>query len=263
MAEAVVAFPTAKRGAPAPDDAPFVGPPDPAQAYRALRERVGAARAPAFWPAMPPKPRLSLAERAGLVRIVETIPGACGETEMSAVMEAMRHAPAGDVVEIGVGAGRAAALFAWLAGRYDIGRMLCVDPWAGGAEADDALAIFELNLAPLAQGRLNYLRATAGEAAAHYGPGFHAITDAFGTTAYAGKIAVLHLNVARSARAADADSAAWTAHVAPGGWVIFDDQHWVFGDGVRRVADAFREANADRIACHFTAGPAHFIQLKR
>ena len=135
MGETVLAFPAAaQRGAALAEDAPFVGPPDPGVAYRALRERVAAARPPAFWPAMPPKPRLSLAERAGLVRIVETIPGACGEIEMSAVMEAMRHAPGGDVVQIGVGAGRAAALFACLAGRYDIGRMLCVDPWAGGPE---------------------------------------------------------------------------------------------------------------------------------
>jgi hypothetical protein len=264
MAEAVLAFPAAPpRGVLAPDDAPFVGPSDPVLACRALRDRVAAARAPAFGPAMPAKPRLSLAERAGLVRIVETIPGACGEAEMSAVMEAMRHAPAGDVVQIGVGAGRAAALFAWLAGRYDIGRTLCIDPWAGGAEADDALAIFEISLTPLAQGRLNYRRATAAQAAADYGPGFQATTEAFGTTTYTGRIAVLHLNVARSAAEAAADCAAWTPHVAPGGWVIFDDQDWVFGDGVRHLAAGFREANAARIACCFAAGPAHFIQLKR
>jgi len=262
MGEAVLAFPAAApRGAAQAEDAPFVGPPDPSLAYRALRERVASARAPAFWPAMPPKPRLSLAERAGLVRIVETIPGACGEIEMSAVMEAMRHAPMGDVVQIGVGAGRAAALFAWLAGRYDIGRMLCVDPWAGGPEADDALATFEINLAPLAQGRLNYVRATAAEAASRYGAGFQASTEAFGTTTYAGKIAVLHLNIDRVTTEAGAD--AWTARLASAGWVIFDDQEWVFGDGPRRLAEGFQAANASRIACHFTAGPAHLIQLKR
>jgi SAM-dependent methyltransferase len=262
MGQAVLAFPAAPAG-PRSDDAPFLGPPDPAEAYRALRERVAAARAPAFWPAVPPKPRLSLAERAGLVRIVETIPGACGEMEMSAVIEAMRHAPDGDVVEIGVGAGRAAALFAWLAGRYDVGHTLCVDPWSGGPESDDALAIFELNLAPLAQGRLNYLRAAPLAAATAYGPDFTVTTEAFGTTAYAGRIAVLHLNVARAETEAEAECAAWTPHLAPAGWVIFDDPAWVFGDAVRRRAEAFLASNAARIACHFTAGPAHFIELKR
>ena len=35
-------------------------------AYRALRERVGALKAPRFWPAAPGKPALTLLERAGL-----------------------------------------------------------------------------------------------------------------------------------------------------------------------------------------------------
>ena len=65
---------------------------DDERAYRNLRDRLAATRSPCFWPALPGKPRLSALESAGLVRLVDTIPGMCGEEKIVAVMEAMRHA---------------------------------------------------------------------------------------------------------------------------------------------------------------------------
>jgi len=215
---------------------------------------------------------------AGLLRLVDSIPGPCGEPKMVAVMEAMRHAPAGDVVEIGSWWGRSAALFGWLARHYSIGNLLCVDPWRGdalvqgeamvdaasaGLDAQEALRIFEINLAPLAQGGLNYIHASSKEAATRYGPGVTVTTEAFGATTYTGRIAVLHIDGNHAEPEVAADCALWTAHVVPGGWIIFDDYEWAFGDGVRRVADAFVEANAQRTAARFEAGSALFLQLKR
>ena len=74
-------------------------------------------------------------------------------------------APPGDVVEIGSWWGRSAALLVWLARRYDIGPVLCVDPWdeacmdqgnalldqtSADLDTEEALRMFEINLAPLA-----------------------------------------------------------------------------------------------------------------
>jgi hypothetical protein len=248
------------------------------QAYRSLAQRVGAARAPCFWPAMPGKKALSPLERAGLVRLVDSIPGPCGEAKMVAVMEAMRHAPAGDVVEIGSWWGRSAALLVWLARRYDIGNVLCIDPWdsealrqgeaipdaAGDAmDMDQALRIFELNLAPLAEGRLNYLRARSAHVATLYGEGLKVSTEAFGDTGYQGQIAFLHIDGNHAEPEVARDCELWTPHVAPGGWIVFDDYIWAFGDGPRRVADAFVAREQARIAATFQAGPALFVQLKR
>jgi hypothetical protein len=253
-------------------------PQDSERAYRALRERVASARLPAFWPAAPPKPRLSLVERAGLVRLIDTIPGMCGEPKMHALMEAMRHAPAGDVVEIGAWWGRSAALLVWLARRYDVGNVLCIDPWRpdfmtqGDAlldstsvelDTEEALRMFEINLAPLADGRLNYLRMGAAEAAPRYLPGLTVTTEAFGATEYAGAIALLHIDGNHAEAHVAEDTALWAPHVAPGGWIVFDDYEWAFGDGPRKVADAFVRDNADRIAAVFQAGPALFVQLAR
>ncbi len=253
-------------------------PQDSERAYRALRERVAAAKAPSFWPAFPPKPPLSLVERAGLVRLVDTIPGMCAEAKMQAVIEVMRHAPNGDIVEIGAWWGRSAALLVWLAGRYEIGKVLCIDPWAEDAmvqgdelldktsaelDTEEARRMFEINLAPLAGGRLNYLQARAEDVATRYGPGLTARTDAFGETRYEGVIALLHIDGNHAEAHVARDTDLWTPHVAPGGWIVFDDYEWAFGNGPRQVADAFVGRRASQIAAVFQAGPALFVQLKR
>jgi len=253
-------------------------PQDNTRIYRELRERIAAQPPPRFWPALPPKPAMSALERAGLVRLVETIPGMCAEPKMLAVMEVMRHAPPGDVVEIGSWWGRSAALLVWLARRYRVGKLLCVDPWrvenlmqgtplvdaaAAQHDADEALRIFEINLAPLAQGDLNYMRAPSAEAAQRYAPGLSVTTEAFGQVSYEGRIAVLHIDGNHSEREVRRDVEGWTPHVAPGGWIVFDDYEWAFGDGPQVVADAWIAANEGRIATRFKAGVALFVQLKR
>jgi hypothetical protein len=253
-------------------------PQDNEQAYRDLVARLDGLKAPAFWPAFPGKPPLSRLERNGLVRLVHSIPGMCGEAKMLAVVEAMRHAPAGDVVEIGSWWGRSAALLVWLARRYEVGAVLCIDPWtntdlvqgeamvdAAGEEVDmdEAMRIFEINLAPLAGRELNYLRARSDAAARLYGPGMTVRSEAFGETAYAGQISFLHIDGNHSEPEAARDCALWAPHVAPGGWICFDDYDWAFGDGPRVVADRFVAEHAARISTRFQAGPSLFVQLKR
>jgi hypothetical protein len=252
-------------------------PQDHEQAYRALQTRMAADSPAVFTPAFPPQTPLTLLEKSGLVRLMNTIPGMCAEEKALAVIEIMRHAPKGDVVEIGSWWGRSAALFVWLAGRYDIGKVLSVDPWISDAmpqgdalldrtsaelDTEQALRMFEINLAPLAGDRLNYLRARAEDAAALYGPGLMVRTESFGETRYEGAIAVLHIDGNHAEHHAALDTALWTPHVRPGGWIIFDDYEWAFGDGPRKVADAYLEANRARIAAVFQAGPALFVQLR-
>ena len=252
-------------------------PQDYEQAYRALRDRVAAARPPRFASAFPPKAALSPLETAGLIRLMNTIPGMCAEEKAHAVIEVMRHAPAGDIVEIGSWWGRSAALFAWLADRYAVGKVLCVDPWISEAltqgdtlvdkasatlDTEEALRMFEINLAPLAAARLNYLRAHSEDAAALYRPGLIVRTEAFGETRYMGAIAVLHIDGNHSDHHAALDTDLWTPHVAAGGWIIFDDYEWAFGEGPRKAADAYVHRNAERIAATFRAGPTLFVQLR-
>lgn len=248
------------------------------ESYRDLEARIAAAPSTPDLSASPiaSKPALSGVERTGLVRLVETIPGMCSLEKMLTVAEVMRHAPCGDVVEIGSWWGRSAALFCWLARRHEVGAVLCVDPWtleglpqgdavldaaSAAMDVDQALRMFEINLAPLAGGRLNYLRLPSVEAAARYGPGLGVCSGAFGHSRYEGGIALLHIDGNHAYENVSADAAAWTDKVKPGGWIVFDDYEWPFGDGPRRVADAYIAEHAASVALSFVAGGAMFVQL--
>jgi hypothetical protein len=232
---------------------------DAIEGYRLLRARAAALKTPCFWPALPGRPRLTALERAGLLRLAGAIPGACGEAKMAALMEAMRHAPPGDVVEIGSGSGRSAALLACLAGRYGVGPVLCVDRWrdeSATGEADEALQIFEINLAPLAQGRLNYLRAPSSQAAGLYGPGLEVHSEAFGETRYQGRIALLNIE------GDPVEWKSWISKVEPGGWIVVDCDG-VPGPAARHAVEGLLARQEEGVGARFEAGGAMFLQLRR
>jgi Methyltransferase domain len=244
--------------------------------YRDLLARAAVSRATSWFTSESARPRLSDIERAGVVRLVDTVPGMTDLDKIGALIEVMRHAPDGDIVEIGSWWGRSAALLTLLAHRWKIGAVLCVDPWraenldqgvdvldraSARMDVDEALRIFQINLSPLAGGRLNYLRATSTAAAEIYRPGLAAETETFGQTIYSGEIALLHIDGNHAHAAVAVDSAAWTPHVRPGGWIVFDDYVWAFGDGPKQVGDAFLIENAQRIDASFVIGTALFIQL--
>ena len=221
-------------------------------------------------------PPLTRIERAGLLRLLDTIPGMSDLDKAAALIGAMRHAPEGDVVEIGSWWGRSAALLVMLARRWDIGPVLCVDPWANShldqgvavldqasarIDAEAAFRIFQINLAPLAGGRLNYLRAPSTEAARAYRSGLTVRTETFGTTTYEGRISLLHIDGNHAYESVAADAEAWVPKVKPGGWIVFDDYVWAFGDGPRLVGDDWLQRLGDKVALSFVIGTALFVKL--
>jgi hypothetical protein len=247
--------------------------------YRTLHGRAEALSRTPDWLTMDgvSRPRLSGPRLSGLLRTVDHIAGMTDNDKIAAVVEIFRYLPQGDIVEIGSWWGRSAALMVLLSHHYDIGNLLCVDPWqsenlaqgvavldqaSAAMDTDEAFRIFQTNLAPLANGRLNAFRGESVVGAAAYRPGLRLENDAFGETEYIGRIALLHIDGNHSFENADADARAWTPHVVPGGVIIFDDYVWAFGDGPKRVGDAFLTANASRIAQSFVTGTALFVQLK-
>ncbi len=247
--------------------------------YAALNRRAAAIAGAEDWFAEPMKPRLSGAKLSGTLRLVETIGGMTDHDKIAALIEVFRSAPPGDIVEIGSWWGRSAALMLLLSKHYDVGNVLCIDPWINdraitdqGVEAldlssarvnwDDACAIFQCNLAPLADGRLNVFRGISAEAAKHYAPDAVITSETFGETRYTGRISVLHIDGNHAFESVDTDAKLWTPHMAPGGIVIFDDYVWAFGDGPKRVGDAYIAAHADRIAFSFVMGTALFVKLQ-
>jgi hypothetical protein len=223
-----------------------------------------------------PRPLLSEIELAALSRYADLIPGMCDDDKFHALLEISRYSVKGDIVEIGSWWGKSAFILARLAQCLDIGKLLCVDPWAnehliqgeklvdsGSAQvdADEALTVFQIGLLPFNSNHLNYLRMTSVEAAAHYNINRSVITKVFGRTEYSGQISILHIDGNHAYEAAKTDITAWGNFVIAGGWIIIDDYVWPYGDGPKRVGDEFLESNRSRVSTAFVMGTALFIQL--
>lgn len=222
------------------------------------------------------KTAMSLIEIASLFVHAELIPGMCDHEKIRALYEIARRSPNGDIVEIGSWWGKSAFVLARLACCFDIGKLLCVDPWSDehliqGDEkglvdrvqisADEALTVFQINLLPYANGNVNYLRMPSTEASTYYRETPVAQTIVFGETNYSGNIAILHIDGNHSYANAHDDVASWSDLVLPGGWIIIDDYVWPYGDGPQRVGDEFLAKNSDRIKVSFVMGSALFIQI--
>lgn len=217
-------------------------------------------------------------EAAALYRHAENIPGMCDHEKLRALYEVARYSPTGDVVEIGSWWGKSAFIFLRLAQFFGIGRLLCVDPWSDAHlvqgdknglvdiasaqfSADEALSVFQVNLQPYSRGDVNYLRLPSIDGAKLYRSQSAVHSQAFGTTRYTGRIALLHIDGNHSYENAKADVGTWSDLVMPGGWIIIDDYTWPFGDGPKRVGDEYLAENRSRIANAFVMGGALFVRL--
>jgi hypothetical protein len=245
--------------------------------YRALlkrRDAIGALE-PIASPT-PPKPALTPAELAGLLRFAASVPGMCSEEKILAFAAVARLAPAGDLVELGSWWGKSAVALGWLSRRYGIGKLLCVDPWSivesqmsnqdvnvqtARWDMEECVRVFETNLAMLA-GDANYLRLPSRDAAGVYARDKAARTPAFGETRYTGSIALLHVDANHELEPVREEVRLWTPMVAPGGWVVLDDYQWPFGDGPKIAGDEMLEAWGDEAAAAFVSGTALFVQRR-
>jgi hypothetical protein len=221
-------------------------------------------------------PAMSSIQLAALIRMFQLVPGQCDFDKLEALAAIFRRMPRGDLAELGSLWGRSAVALAFLARHYGTGQLLCVDPWRNRelhqcvTEVDaisDELAIdeifeaFRINLAAFGGG-VNYLRIPSIQAAAVYGRERRVTTEDFGETAYAGEIALLHIDGNHALEAVRGDIAAWKGFVRPGGWIVFDDYHWPFGDGPRIAADEFCREYSRDLGAAFVAGGALFVQAR-
>ena len=214
--------------------------------------------------------------QTGLLRLAGTVPGMCSEEKILALAAAARLAPKGDIVELGSWWGKSAVALGWLARRYGIGKLLCVDPWDLGEatqasedvnaqtarwDMEEVVAVFQTNLAMLA-GDANYLRLPSRDAAGVYAATRTATSEAFGETRYSGAIAMLHIDANHELEPVREDVRLWAPLVAPGGWAILDDYQWPFGDGPRIAGDELVAAWGEDAVTAFVSGTALFIQRR-
>jgi len=215
---------------------------------------------------------------AGLLAQADQLYGECSRQKILALSAVVPAAPPGDVVEIGCLFGKSGYVLNRLAAHFGIGATLVVDAWnldlsvqhdaplniqqaSGGWDWEVVYQGFLVSLSGCCAPPFNYVRATSPDAHAFYEKARTITSPEFGTTTFAGRIAVLHIDGNHDEAAVETDFRLWSSHVVPGGWIIFDDYHWPHGDGPRRVADRTLDFYGDRIQRHFVGGGAMFMQI--
>lgn len=215
---------------------------------------------------------------ASIYRHVDSIPGMCDYDKMLALYAIAKETVCGDVVEIGTWWGRSAYFLSQLAVGFNLGNLLCIDPWSDEGiiskdadelvsstfdkySANEAFQIFLMNLLPYSRGNINYLRMPAAEALKLYRQTRSIHSPEFGETPYCGNIAILHIDGNHAYEAVFDDIRFWAPWVLAGGWIVMDDYTWSFGDGPKRATDEFLEQSFEHVGSAFVMGGAMFIHL--
>lgn len=222
--------------------------------------------------------KLSREAIASILRQARLIHGESNEDKLTAMMGVFASAPKGDVVEIGTLMGRTAAVLRLLAGTYEIGPVLTVDPWseAEAVQGDSPGFIqdmayvwpqnclpdgFRINMLGLGNKNFAHLRLPSAAAFPVYTSGQHLSDADFPGFTPCGRIAVIHIDANHDFAAVKEDIDLWGSRLAPGAWLIFDDYVWMHGNGPRRVADNFIQCNISNIELAFCCGKALFCKL--
>jgi len=258
---------------------PLVGKHPVEERIEQMQEQLARAGEAAQWmQAVSGNVTLAPARLAAILRHTESIYGESSYPKILSMLAIAPQLPKGDLVEIGSLWGKTAVLMAMLARDFNDGAVLCIDPWDAGeasqkdspdivknaAFRDDWCKVFEgftINASTVAApGKFNYLRMVSVAAEKEYKKHDTIASPEFGTTRFARKIALLHIDGNHDYECVCADYTAWRPYIAPGGWVIVDDYIWQHGDGPKRLGDAILEEEKDKIRCSFVSGRALFLQ---
>jgi hypothetical protein len=246
----------------------------------ALKQRVEAyttfTQNSGFPPPLRGIPPLTQKQLMALLIHFNRIEGQCSEEKFAALCAIAPSLPVGDVVEIGTMFGKSAFVLGYLGKHYQVGKLLCIDPWENTRpvqkeahhsllnadpqrEYDLVLDKFVANLYPYFYGLMNFMQAQSDEAYQQYSRTLTVSSESFGTTHYTGQIACLHIDGNHDFAYVKRDIEKWTPHVVAGGWVILDDYDWCFGTGPRRAGDELLTTWRETISTAFVCGGALFI----
>jgi hypothetical protein len=224
-------------------------------------------------------PPLSVAEYASLHRGFLRTYGQCDVTKLEALCALARVTPPGDVVELGVFYGRSAYALARLAHAHGLGSTVCVDSWGRARITDQGAAAGVLNATQSAYDQehvfeeflalasevpnMSYIREEAVDAARSYQAagrrGLLTVPE-LREVSLTGAVSLLHVDANHRYDQVRRDVDAWEPLVMPGGWIVFDDYQWAFGDGPTRVGDELLETG--HFDCAFAWSDSLFMRKR-
>ncbi|OUS29681.1 hypothetical protein A9Q99_08365 [Gammaproteobacteria bacterium 45_16_T64] len=206
------------------------------------------------------QPKLSRGGYASLHKQFLRIPGQCDANKLVALAHIARVLPKGDLVEIGSLSGRSAFAIGWLAGKYQIGNIISIDPWENAKTEDqgEQAAILNRELESDTDvidfekvfwgyigtisllNNAGYIRDISSKAIDAYNRATEKEEiecPELGTVAISGKVSMLHIDGNHRYDHVCQDIESWEPKVISGGWVLLDDYVWAFGDGPKRAGD--------------------------
>lgn len=207
------------------------------------------------------------------------IPGQSDTSKLSALSNLFRILPEGHIIEIGCLYGRSAYALARLAALYDIGNLVCIDPWEFSKikpQGEDAemltnqmkyidcekiFMIFKANACSLSN--IAYIKSTSIEAAP-------IVTDCMKRKTissslnqdliFSPTISLLHIDGNHAFDYALSDVQTYLPHLCPGGWLLLDDYEWSFGDGPKRVGNML--ISSGQFSHHFVISDTLYLCKK-
>jgi len=205
-----------------------------------------------------------------------SIHGQSNIEKLNTLIQIIPSLPPGDLVEIGSLEGRTAFLIGWLARKFKIGKLLCIDPWEESyALQNDSPSVllnttkrlnwdniknhFIFNLVDCFYEDLNYRIGTIDDIANKFGGPFSISTEEFGETKFSGFISFLHIDGNHDYEFVLNDINNCSEYIKEGGCIVFDDYEWNFGDGPKKVADEFCLKNKNKITKTIKSGGALFV----
>jgi hypothetical protein len=147
----------------------------------------------------------------------------------------------------------------YLASRYKLGSLICVDPWntteltdqgAGAAIINAELANTDIDSEKIFRVFLNavallenvgYIRKISETATGDYEAAIRngeLHSPELGSIPIGGQLSLLHIDANHRYDHVRRDVEIWSPYLAKGGWLLLDDYVWAFGDGPHRVGDA-------------------------
>ena len=213
-----------------------------------LAERISTAE--------PIRKKLTLGQYAGLHKQFTKTPGQCDDEKLLSLTAIAQVLPKGDIVEIGVLYGRSANALGWLAKRYDIGSVICVDPWQLEEMEDqgenaailnsksieiDSKKVFKVFIAnAVLLNNIGYIRKHSVDAITDYERAKkegYLESEHLDNVTISGDISLLHVDGSHKYEEVWKDIKTWEPHIIPGGWLLLDDYVWTFGSGPQKVGD--------------------------
>lgn len=191
---------------------------------------------------------LSLNSYAALHRNYFLIPGQSDENKLEALCKVFLNINSGDILEIGSLYGRSAFALAFLAKKFSIGNLICVDPWENIEKQGDSAFLLNVNQSRIDYNNIfqiflnsmnildnvGYIRKKSEEALAYYIEALekkYLYSEGLGVTNLNDGFILMHIDGNHSYENVKKDVELWTPFLKKDGWLLLDDYQWAFGDG--------------------------------